>query len=143
MSLLQTQQSTKALVYVFKRVKLKETLQKTNLFMYYFIFTTVTKKPYKVQEQAEMRPGTRKSIRFLITLIKLLIMSFSWYLISLNQHCSMISNKFVFMRKLPMNPQLPGIKTMFLDKLIYSNSLHEAQSFRDTKPYVKQPRANR
>lgn len=35
---------------------------------YYLIFTIVTKKPYKVQEQAAMRPGTRKNIRLLITL---------------------------------------------------------------------------
>lgn len=52
-------------------------------------------------------------------------MSFSWYLISLNQHCRMISDKFVFMRKLPMNPQLPGIKIVFMDKVIYSNSLYK------------------
>lgn len=53
-------------------------------------------------------------------------MSCTQYLISLNQHCSMISNKFVFMRKLLMYPWLPGMKTVFMEKVIYSNSLYEA-----------------
>lgn len=88
-----------------------------------------------------MRLGTRKHQASYYT-IKLLIMSCTQYLISLNQYCSMISNKLVFMRKLLMYPWLPGMKTVFMEKVIYSNSLCEAQSFRDIQPYEQQSRAN-